>query len=68
MNSRTPALTRLLSHLRGLVSLEDTELNRRDLTCARHSEVQLELDLVSPYLTRRWTTDFSRRSVAGHSK
>lgn len=44
MNRRSSSLTRLLSHLRGLVSIEDTQVNRRDLSCAHHSEVQLELD------------------------
>jgi hypothetical protein len=44
MNERTPSLTRLLSQLRGLVSIADTEVTRRDLDCPRHSEVQLELD------------------------
>lgn len=37
-------LPRLLLQLRGLVSIADTEVNRRDLNCPRHSEVQLELD------------------------
>jgi hypothetical protein len=37
-------LPSLLSKLRGLVSIADTEVNRRDLNCPRHSEVQLELD------------------------
>jgi len=37
-------LPRLLSQLRGLVSLADNEVNRRDLNCPKHSEVQLELD------------------------
>jgi hypothetical protein len=44
MSYQTSPLTRLLSQLRGLVSIADTEVNRRDLNCARHSEVQLELD------------------------
>lgn len=44
MNDQPSPLTRLLSQLRGLVSIADTEVNRRDLTCPRHSEVQLELD------------------------
>ena len=44
MSYQTSPLPRLLTQLRGLVSLADTEVNRRDLNCPRHSEVQLELD------------------------
>lgn len=48
MNQRTPPLNRLLSQLRGLVTVDVTEVNRRDLNCAQHSEVQLELDFKAP--------------------
>lgn len=44
MSYPTSPLPRLLNQLRGLVSIADTEVNRRDLNCPRHSEVQLELD------------------------
>ena len=44
MSYSSSPLPRLLSQLRGLVSIADTEVNRRDLNCPRHSEVQLELD------------------------
>lgn len=48
MNQRTPPLNRLLTQLRGLVTIDVTEVNRRDLDCAQHSEVQLELDFKTP--------------------
>ena len=48
MNHRTPRLNRLLTQLRGLVTVDVTEVNRRDLGCAHHSEVQLELDFKTP--------------------
>jgi hypothetical protein len=44
MSYQAYPLPRLLSQLRGLVSIADTEVNRRDLNCPKHSEVQLELD------------------------
>ena len=44
MSYQAYPLPRLLSQLRGLVSIADTEVNRRDLNCRKHSEVQLELD------------------------
>jgi len=44
MNQRPSSLSRLLSQLSGLISIADTEVNRRDLECPHQSEVQLELD------------------------
>jgi hypothetical protein len=50
-------LPRLLSQLRGLISIADTEVNRRDLNCPRHSEVQLELDFQQKKKTdSKWTS------------
>jgi len=50
-------LPRLLSQLRGLISIADTEVNRRDLNCPRHSEVQLELDFKQKKKTdSKWTS------------
>jgi hypothetical protein len=56
MSYPTSPLPRLLSQLRGLVSIADTEVNRRDLNCPRHSEVQLELDFQQRKKTNsKWT-------------
>lgn len=62
MNRHSPLLSRLLYHLRGVVSLDDTEVNRRDLSCARQSEVQLELDLMSPHKANQWSAYNPKRS------
>jgi hypothetical protein len=68
VNHRPNSLTRLLSQLRGLVSLQDTEVNRRDLTCARHSEVQLELDLKPQNQIARWSSSMPKLSNAALGK
>jgi hypothetical protein len=44
MNRRSGSLPRLLYHLRGILTIAPTDLNRRDLDRPSHSEVQLELD------------------------
>jgi hypothetical protein len=44
MNRRSASLPRILHHLRGILTMAPTDLNRRDLNFPRHSEVQLELD------------------------
>lgn len=46
MNRRPPPLSRLLTQLRGMISLDPADVRRRDLGSARQSEVQLEFDLV----------------------
>ncbi len=68
VNNRPNSLSRLLSQLRGLVSLQDTEVNRRDLTCARHSEVQLELDLKPQNQIVRWSSSMPKLSSSAHYK
>ncbi len=68
MNHRPSKLSRLLDHMRGLVSLESSlTVNRRDLASASQSEVQLELDFGRRGPSPAWihgypATDFRRHS------